>query len=152
MRIRLAQPDDAPAIKALILAAGATERATDFDEQGWATFLAVTDIEPIRNRLNNPEYFCLLCFTSQDVLAGLLTIRGFRKIDQLFVAPASRRRGVARSLWHEARAICVKNGYSGPYQVRSSTVGVPVYASFGFVATGSRTVENGIAYTPMERQ
>ncbi len=152
MHIRLAQPDDAPAIKALILAAGATERATDFDEQGWATFLAVTDIEPIRNRLNNPEYFCLLCFAEEEALAGLITMRNFEKIDQLFVAPDCRRLGVARSLWFEAKAICEQNGNSGPFRVRSSSVGVPVCASFGFVATGPRTVENGIAYTPMERQ
>jgi hypothetical protein len=85
MTIRFAQPEDAEQIKSVILCAGETGRE-DFDETGWTRFIALTQIEPIRDRIQNSEYLTL-CYFNEKVIVGLIAIHKLQTIDQLFVIP-----------------------------------------------------------------
>lgn len=120
----------------------------DFDENGWENFLKPNTLEAIQRRLQNREYLTLLCEDGGE-LAGLITIRLYEKIDQLFVHPGHRRKGVATNLWQEARTICEERSGPKGYWVKSSSMGVPVYRSFGFEVVGERRNQDGISYVPM---
>jgi len=132
----------------VILRAGETGRE-DFDEAGWARFIALTQIEPIRDRIQNSEYLTLCCF-DEEVIVGLIAIRKPQTIDQLFVIPERRRQGIALELWNTAKAICIERGNKPPSRVKSSTQAVLVYESFGFRVTGPKETQDGVSYTVME--
>ena len=150
MTIRFAQPEDAEQIKSVILCAGETGRE-DFDETGWTRFIALTQIEPIRDRVQNSEYLTL-CYFNEKVIVGLIAIHKLQTIDQLFVIPEKRRQGIALELWNTAKAICIERGNKAPSRVKSSTQAVPVYESFGFRVTGPKETQDGVSFTSMEME
>jgi len=150
LTIRIAQPEDAEQIKSVILCAGETGRE-DFDDTGWAQFINLTQIEPIRDRIQNSEYLTL-CYFDEEVIVGVIAIRKLQTIDQLFVIPERRRQGIAGELWNTAKAICVERGNKGPSRVKSSTQAVPVYESFGFRVAGPKETHDGVSFTQMERE
>lgn len=149
MLIRRAVAEDAQAIHELIITAVSLHRQEDFDEQGWRRFLAPNTVAEISKRLDDSQYLCLVCMHN-DKLAGIITMHNHERIYQLFVHPGIRNQGVARRLWQEAKFLCDRAGNSGFYTVKSSTMAVPVYQSFGFRLTDDRRVDNGIAYYPLE--
>jgi predicted GNAT family N-acyltransferase len=55
--------------------------------------------------------------------------------------------GLARQLWDVARQAAAGQAMT----VNASVYGMPMYAHFGFTATGARVEQNGIAYVPMRR-
>jgi len=69
----------------------------DFDSEGWQRFLAPNTEAVIRNRLNGSDYITLLCENHEE-LVGLITIKNHEIIDQFFVHPLFRRKGVALGL------------------------------------------------------
>ena len=150
MTIRFAQPEDAEQIKSVILCAGETGRE-DFDETGWTRFIALTQIEPIRDRIQNSEYLTL-CYFNEKVIVGLIAIHKLQTIDQLFVIPEKRRQGIALELWNTAKTICIERGNKAPSRVKSSTQAVPVYESFGFRVTGPKETQDGVSFTSMEME
>ncbi|CAN7174505.1 GNAT family N-acetyltransferase [Pseudoduganella sp. LjRoot289] len=78
-------------------------------------------------------------------LAGVVALRNGTHLYHLFVARRFHGQGLARQLWRTARAAA-----SGPAMtVNASLCALPVYEHFGFVATGARVEEHGIAYVPM---
>lgn len=148
MQIREARPEDAQAIHVLIVSAVSPDRHQDFDDIGWQRCLDMNSPEAIGSRIGKPGYLTLLC-EAEDRLAGLLAIKQYEKIDQLFVHPDFRRKGVARKLWETARSLCEGKRGTLKYWVKSSSMGVPVYQSFGFVLAAGRQTEQGISYYPM---
>jgi GNAT superfamily N-acetyltransferase len=65
------------------------------------------------------------------------------------VLPEFMNQGVAKALWLHTRSICELNG-SYAYWVRSSTVAIPVYQSFGFELCGELDTNYGITYQQMK--
>ena len=147
MIIRKAQIDDAESIRNVILSAGETGREEDFDDQGWSKFITATRLEPVRSRLQNNEYLTL-CYIEDGRIEGIIAIKKFEIIDQLFVLPKKRRHGVATQLWESAKKACIINGNTGLFRVKSSTLAVPVYESFGFYPTGNRNSQGGDRLSP----
>jgi ribosomal protein S18 acetylase RimI-like enzyme len=140
--------EDAENIRFVILKAGETG-LDDFDEYGWDFFTNNTDIESVRDRLEDTKYI-ILCYSLNKRIVGVIAIKELTKIDQLFVLPEVRRQGIARKLWEAARDISFAKGNTGGFSVKSSTLAIPVYEKFGFTVVGKRETLNGVRYTPME--
>lgn len=149
MHIRPAKISDAAAIQSLIIDSVKAHRHEDFDDQGWENFLIPNQLHSIQARLKNADYLTF-CYLSGDRIVGILGIHKLEKIDQLFVLPLARKTGVATALWSHAKAACIKLGNKKGFWVKSSTLAVAVYESFGFTQTGNRETKNGISYYPMK--
>lgn len=80
-------------------------------------------------------------------MLSIITIHECEKLDQLFVDPAYRNMKVSKQLWDVAKDLCLGKGNS--FWVKSSTMAIPVYESFGFRLKGERQQKNGITYYPM---
>ncbi len=148
MTIRKATTNDVKEIQSLIQRAVKPESNADFDEEGIRQFIKPNELPAIKDRIINEEYLTL-CFVQKERIVGIITIHNNEKIDQLFVDPSSRNYKVSKQLWHAAKEICAENGNNGKYWVKSSTMAVPVYESFGFRLDGTLQKKNGITYYPM---
>ena len=148
MSIRKVTIKDAKEIQSLILRAAEPETNADFDEEGIKNFIKPNELSSIKERIVSEEYLTL-CFMEDENIVGIITMHANEKLDQLFVAPSSRNKKVSKQLWLAAKEICSENGNNGKYWVKSSTIAVPVYESFGFHLYGARQKKNGIVYYPM---
>ena len=149
MTIRVAQVDDAVEIQSLIIDSVSPHRYEDFDAEGWINFLAPNQLPAIQSRLQSKDY-SVFCYISTGDILGIISIFELEKIDQLFVLPSARKMGIAAALWDAARDYCVSQGNARKFWVRSSTLAVPVYESFGFKLSAAREIKNGITFYPME--
>ncbi len=148
MLIRRARRQDAASIRHLILSSVDPEDNPDFNQSGWRNFLVPNSVEAIARRIQDCRYLTL-CAEADASVVGVITMRDNYRIWQLFVAPTMRNRGVASALWNSARSIGEAQGNKGYYEVRSSSMALPVYQRFGFRLTGERQVANDIAYYPL---
>jgi len=148
MSIRDAAITDTEEISNLVISSVLPHKEMDFDGHGWARFCDSNDFPTTQNRLTNSQYFTL-CSVSEDCIVGIITLKNYEIVDQLYVSPSHQRKGVSRLLWDSATAICSDNGNTGLYLVKSSTYAIPIYQNFGFKANGRREPNNGAAYTRM---
>jgi len=112
------------------------------------SFIKPNELSAIRKRILSKDYLTLCCVLNEK-LVGLVTVYQNEKLDQLFVDVSSRKKGISRSLWQAAKRICLENGSNGEFWVKSSTMAIPVYKSFGFKLVSDRKVSNGIVYYSM---
>lgn len=148
MKIRLARLDDAACIAALVDSSSAVVR-DDLNDDAWRFIQSANTAESFRSRLSDPA-FSIYCTVSGDRMTGMISIRDQQKVDQLFVLPGYFRQGIATQLWWHASRHALKCNRSGYYWVKSSSMAVPVYKSFGFHCVGSQHTSNGITYQMME--
>jgi GNAT superfamily N-acetyltransferase len=95
------------------------------------------------------DHVVLVCEVD-GTIAGMIEIRRWQHVSLMFVDSRFHRRGIARNLWQHARVKCVaQNPTLEGITVNSSRFAVPVYERFGFVATTSEQILNGIRFTPM---
>ncbi|MEW6998062.1 GNAT family N-acetyltransferase [Colwelliaceae bacterium BS250] len=148
MSIRKATTNDAEDIRTLTLRAAEPESNTDFDKEGVKHFKETLQLEAIKNRILNKEYL-MLCFIKEDKVVGMIAIYRKEKLSQLFVDPSFRKLNIAKQLWSAANKICIDQGSTGNYWVKSSTMAIPVYESFGFRLDGMQQNQDGIIYYSM---
>ena len=149
MSIRIARFEDAEEIQTVIFESVQPHRHEDFDEEGWRNFLALNKLESIQTRLKDKRYLTL-CYLRENRIVGIMGILELEKIDQMFVLPSARKMGVAAALWNAAKGICIEQGNKGKFWVKSSTLAIPVYESFGFKQIGNKEKVNGISFRLME--
>ncbi|KHA78328.1 hypothetical protein NC77_13325 [Janthinobacterium lividum] len=82
-------------------------------------------------------------------MAGVVAMRDNTHLFHMFVPRAWHRRGMARRLWQAARDASLAKGDVTAFTVNSSLYAFPLYTSLGFVATGPKVEEGGIAFVPM---
>jgi GNAT superfamily N-acetyltransferase len=145
MNITPAKAAQARELSALVLAAAEELRGVDFDAEGWARFVASNMPSDFERKLNSPEFLCY-CALEQQKILGFIAMKDSEKIDQLFVLPQARRRGLAQHLWSRARLEAETLNTQGHFWVRSSSVAQPVYAGFGFSTEGEAQVFMGIRF------
>ncbi|MDX1594890.1 MAG: GNAT family N-acetyltransferase [Gammaproteobacteria bacterium] len=148
LEVRPAVAADAPAISALIVAL-APRFIVDPEGRGAGRFLAMVAPEAVAGCLADPT-FDYRVGEVDGALAGVAALRDGSHLYHLFVADPFRGRGIARVLWETLRAAAPEP--RGPFTVHATPNAVPVYAAFGFQATGPRTEANGIAFVPMRRE
>lgn len=148
MSIRKATINDAERIKSLILSAAEPESNTDFNKEGVTHFKETLELKAIKDRILNKEYL-MLCFIKECKIVGIIAIYKKEKLSQLFVDPSFRKLNIARQLWSAANLICIAQGGNGNYWVKSSTMAIPVYESFGFRSDATQQNTDGIVYHSM---
>lgn len=148
MKIEFATPENSKCISEMVKSAAEELRGIDFNEEGWTLFIKSTSKEKFEEIISSPEYLVFCCFENEKII-GVISLQGLTKIVQLFVHPMARKRGVASMLWNFAKEYSLKNGASGRYWLRSSSIALPVYKKFGFIPEGERQVFNGISFQPM---
>lgn len=149
MNIERAVPADAEALSELALSAAQELRETDFSAEGWQHFVNTVSPSELSRKITSKEFLVFRC-SAQGRVLGFLALKDGEKVDQLFVRPDARNKGIATSLWQTAKAAAAQRGPSGRFWVRSSSVAVPVYQRFGFVCAGERTSFNGIHFQLMQ--
>lgn len=148
MNIKKAIIGDEKEIQSLILRSVDPENNPDFDEEGQRNFIKPNELSAIIGRILDEEYLTLCCFHNEKIV-GLIAVYQNEKLDQLFVDTSSRNKGVSKLLWQAAKRLCEDNGSKGKFWVKSSTMAIPVYESFGFKLTSGRQKSNGIVYYSM---
>ncbi|WP_420126884.1 GNAT family N-acetyltransferase [Longimicrobium sp.] len=148
MHIRPATAGDAAGISALILSVSRFFTLHP-DGEGAEAFLANLSPQAIGGYLVSPA-FAYQVAEEDGALAGVVAIRDNAHLHHLFVAAAHHGRGLARQLWDAAREAALRAGNPGEFTVNSSIYAIPVYERFGFVPTGPRVEQNGIAFLPMK--
>lgn len=114
---------------------------------GAATFLAENDEQGIRGYLAR-GHVCHVALDG-DRLAGFIAIRDNSHLFHLFVGAAWQRQGLARRLWHAARAAAIARGGDGNFTVNASNYAVPAYERLGFVRMGPTQCVKGLSFNPM---
>lgn len=126
-------PADLPAVRAVIAAAVRGSVARSEDE---ARFL-IEDIEQslIAWQAHPQQCVHLQCGVDGQ-LAGVVLVKDYWNLTNLFVAPPYQRGGVGRLLLTEAIARCRPVSPRPALLVHSSTVAVGFYRRLGFVPNG----------------
>ena len=148
MNIEIAKPEYANQLSELVISASKELQRVDFNEEGWKRFLFANTPNEIEKKLGDYA-FKVFCCKETDRILGFIAIKDDEKVDQLFVLPEARGKGVARLLWESAKSAALENGASGNFWVRSSSLAVPVYKKFGFEPEGERQVFGGICFQLM---
>lgn len=148
MNIQQATMEDAKALCALVLAAADELRGVDFNQEGWERFVSVNTEAAFMQKLSADDFLIVTC-VEFDHLLGFISLKDKEKIDQLFVHPAARHRGIASQLWQMAKQIALQEGATGAFWVRSSHMAIPVYTRFGFKIEGERQNFAGISFQLM---
>lgn len=146
MTLRPGTVQDAGAIADLI--ASFQPELTDHPEGAGADhYLASVSRDAERGYLESSRHSYLVA-DQDETLVGFIALRDVGHIFHLFVARGHQRKGIARHLWHEARARALDAG-TKQFTVNSSLLAVPVYRSFGFEPAGDVLSVHGISFLPM---
>jgi GNAT superfamily N-acetyltransferase len=148
MNIEFAKVEHSKRLSEIVLAASEELREIDFNEEGWNRFVNSNTPNEFEAKLSKPE-FSIFCYVESNRIIGFLSLKDNEKIDQLFVVPDARNRGVALSLWQRAKKNATENGASGMFWVRSSSVAISLYKKFGFICEGERQSFGGINFQLM---
>ena len=149
MNIRHATQYDAAELRQLVIASAEVAKA-DFNQQGWATFLAPNTLEKTQARLLHDDYLVWVAEQNGKLL-GMLVLFELQKLDQFFVHPDHLGLGIGKQLWQYAFAEIklLRNEPNPPLWVRSSSYAIPVYQAFGFQVEGGPEISNGITFQLM---
>jgi len=148
MKIEFANVEQSKKLSELALSAAEELRGLDFNEEGWNRFISSATSSEFEKRLYSSE-FRIFCCMESDHMLGYISIKDNEKIDHLFVLSEARNKGVARLLWEAAKKNAMKNGASGKFWVRSSSIAIPVYEKFGFICDGQCQNMGGISFQLM---
>ena len=149
VKIREATLKDAARIREELLSAIEQTDKEDFDDGGWESTVAANSLTETLARIVSKDFLILLAELDGEIV-GVIAIKNYRVIFQLFVLEQARRKKIATALWAEAKRYCFENGNNGFYEVNSSTMAVPLYQRFGFEISGDRESRDGVSWYPME--
>ena len=148
LEIRLAHPDDAAAIAALVCALASYALADPSRPEDAADFFAGITETSFDALLRDPR-FRFHVAVDHDELVAIVAMRDDTHLYHLFVAEDRHGQGLGKRLWHVAKDDTMARGHDGPFTVNASLWAVPVYERFGFVPTDTVQTANGVAFVPM---
>lgn len=148
MQLRSGTVNGAEAIADLI-ASFQPELTDNPDGSGAESYLDSVSSQAERVYLESPRYSYIIAEHGGAML-GFIALRDVSHVFHLFVALDYQRKGVARRLWHEAKALALKTSTPRQFTVNSSLRAVATYRAFGFEATGQVVSLHGISFMPMQ--
>lgn len=147
MEIRLLDKREIEAAMKLVKEVFFKFEAPEYSQQGIDEFLRFIEPGAIAAMMDSGELALWGCF-DEELLAGVAAAKNLNHISLLFVRKDYHRRGIARSLFNEAKAACAANGAKS-ITVNSSPYAVEAYRRLGFAETGEEQTIKGIRFTPM---
>lgn len=124
---------DLPRIRALISSAVRTSVAKSPEE---AEFLIADIDQSLEWWQDNRDASLHLKCVEPGALTGVILVKEFWNLTNLFVAPDYQGRGIGRLLLGEALKVCRSRSPRGAVLVNSSTYAVGFYERMQFVQTG----------------
>ena len=126
MNVEFATVENSKQLSDIVSVAAEELRGIDFTEEGWARFVTSNTSSEFEKKLSSAEFSIFCCIESNRVV-GFISLKDQEKIDQLFVVPEYRHKGIASFLWRFAKMNAIENGASGKFWDRSSSFAIPVY-------------------------
>ena len=148
LKIRAATPEDSESISKLVWRLSAEYIVEEFSQQGKATLFESMTPAAIRKYIQSGYRYHVAEVKKQ--LVGVVAVKDNSHLYHLFVAQDYQRQGIASSLWHLAKQVCLEHGNPGEFTVNSSTYAQDVYKSLGFVAQSGPQDKNGVIFIPMK--
>lgn len=145
---RLATPEDAVAIAALIAQSFLALAAADWDPDARERFLGEAATERLRERIPMAAYAG--CATADGELAGFILLPKPSHVGLCFVHPSALNLGVGRGLWERARAALATNFPEvTTVELNATSYSVPFYRKLGFVPISGPFTLRGCRATRM---
>jgi len=138
---------DAPAVGALVMDL-LPFLTIDPQGRGAESFVANIDAAAQERYLAAPAFRYQLAWRG-NALAGFVAMRDNGHLFHLFVDRALHGQGLGRRLWELARDEALALGNPGVFTVNASDHALAMYTRLGFVPTGPREEQRGIAWTSM---
>lgn len=124
---------DLPSIKALIASAIRASVASSEEE---AVFLIDDIDESLDWWRQNPDASLHLKYSDSGTIAGVVLVKEFWNLTNLFVAPEHQGRGIGRLLLTAVLDICRSKSPRAAVLVNSSTIAAGFYRRMQFIQTG----------------
>ncbi|GLQ97076.1 GNAT family N-acetyltransferase [Dyella mobilis] len=149
LRVRLARPDDAPAIAVLIRRVARRWILPDQSREAGQAFISRINAKSLREKICTGQRFYLGYLA--DVLVGVSGMRDDCHLVHLFVGTRYQGQGIARRLWQRTMRDAVRRAGTRRFTLNATRCGVPVYLRLGFRATGPEQIaHHGLRVTPMK--
>lgn len=148
MQIRRATVPDAPRLHSLIMSLTPMFMLSPTGEGG-EEFFASVSVGAMQDYIG-AQHFCFWLAEDGPRLLGMVALRDNRHLFNLFIAAGGQRQGLGSRLWQIARDHALAHGNPGEFTVNASANAVGVYERFGFVASGPRVEQHGLAFVPMQ--
>lgn len=149
LRIRLAQPEDASAIGALIRRMARRWILPDQTFEAGQALLSRLGARALREKIASGQRFHLGYLDGR--LIGVSAMRDHCHLVQFFISTQYQGRGFARRLWTRTMQDAMRRAGTQCFTLNATRCAVPVYRHMGFRATGpERLSPNGLMTTPMQ--
>jgi GNAT superfamily N-acetyltransferase len=149
VRIRLAAPDDAPAIAILVRRVVRRWVLPDQSRKAGEAFLLRISAKFLRQKIMEGQRFHLAWL--DEVLVGVSGMRDDSHLVHFFVSTRYQGQGIARRLWQRTMRDAIRRAGTWRFTLNATRVAVPVYLRFGFRAMGpERVAHHGLRVTPMK--
>lgn len=123
--------------------------APEYTQEGVNEFKKYIDPEKIKERLAK-NHFMLFALDKDEKLVGLIEMRNFNHLSNLFIRNDMQRKGIGKQLFSGAINKCLKeNPELKEITVASSPNSIKAYESMGFVPTEGEKIINGLRFVPM---
>jgi len=147
MLIRKLLEKDLPAALDLVWSVFSRFEAPEYSQEGIDVFRDFIDLDTM-TRMADAGVLRFWGAFKESRIVGVLAIRGSSHISLLFVDSDYHRRGVARTLFEEARKLAASEEIS-EITVNSSPYALDFYKKIGFTPLSPELEKQGIRYTPM---
>lgn len=124
--------------------------APEYSDEGILTFKEFINPDKLYENSKNGFMSFWGCFDKQKLI-GIIASRESCHISLLFVGKEYHHKGIARELFNNLKAECVKNNPHTEFiTVNSSPFAVKIYEQFGFIDTDKELLQDGLRFTPMK--
>jgi len=149
LRMRLAKPEDAPAIAVLVRRVVRRWVLPDQSHEAGKAFISRVSARFLREKIIEGQRFHLAYLG--EVLVGVSGIRDDCHLVHFFVSTRYQGRGIARRLWERTMRDAIRRAGTRRFTLNATRCAVPVYLRLGFRATGPEQVaHHGLRVTPMK--
>ncbi|MGD8764586.1 MAG: GNAT family N-acetyltransferase [Desulfobacteraceae bacterium] len=142
------QPGDEHKVCNLVLRVFDRFVAPEYCEEGISEFKSYITVEGLRKRSEEDHFFLLA--RHADKIVGMIDIREHHHISLFFVDAAFQNKGIGKTLFQKAAALCRKREAElNHFTVNSSPYAAPIYEKMGFQKTDVEQIKNGMRFFPM---
>lgn len=126
--------------------------APEYSEKGIKKFLSIISPFRLKDLSENEDSFVIVARKERQLI-GMLALEKRNHVALIFVDSYYQGRGIGRRLIEEAISICKRrNPEITIINVCSSPNSEKFYEKIGFKATDLERDDNGLRYTPMEKE